>query len=244
MKRRLSIPALWVRMTLWGAVGIVAVMTVAALLLYYGGLSQVPRERPDSVAGVVIATFAELTDKTGIYYVFLAARLLMPLWLLFACRTRGATMDRLAVSELETAAWYALTALGWLMILLAAQLGTVLVAFALFKNTVYPGVVSGQSLAIAFYDSKALHGLLPLSDWLAGAASVLLTAGLCVSLAVDVDTKRDGGFPLASLLLTAAWVLTYGLYGGGVHWAVMGGTAIVTAIQIIALIRRARRAAP
>ena len=243
MKRRLSIPALWVRMTLWGAAGIVAVMMIAALLLYRGGLSQVPREAA-GLTGKEIATFAELTDKTGIYYVFLAARLLMPLWLLFACRTRGATMDRLAVSELETAAWYALTVFGWLMILLAAQLGTVLIAFGMFKNTVIPNALSGQSLAIAFYDSKALHGLLPLSDWLAGAASILLTAGLAVSLAVDADTKRDGGFPLASLVLTAAWLLTFGLYGGTVHWVIVGGTVIVTAMQIVTLIRCARRAAP
>ena len=227
MKRRLSIPALWVRMTLWGAAGIVAVMMIAALLLYRGGLSQVPREAA-GLTGKEIATFAELTDKTGIYYVFLAARLLMPLWLLFACRTRGATMDRLAVSELETAAWYALTVFGWLMILLAAQLGTVLIAFGMFKNTVIPNALSGQSLAIAFSESPAL----------------LLTAGLAVSLAVDADTKRDGGFPLASLALTAAWLLTFGLYGGTVHWVVMGGTVIVTAMQIVTLIRCARRAAP
>ena len=244
MKRKLSVPLLWVRMTLWGALGIVAAMMVAALILYHGGLSRVPREQLTSVTGQVVSTFAELTDRAGIYYVFQAARLLMPLWLLLACRTRNETMGRLAVSEIEIAAWYALTVLGWLLILLAAQLGTVLIAFALFKKTVYPGMLSGQSLVIAFYDSKALHGLLPLSDWLAGAASVLLTAGLAVSMAVDADTKRDGGFPLASLVLTAAWLLTFGLYGGTVHWFVMGGTVIVTAAQIAALIRCARRAAP
>ncbi len=229
MKRTLSIPALWVRMTFRGAVGIIAVMAAVELILYR-------RLLPDVAAGH-ITLFSAFTDRMYLTYIFRAAVALMFFWLVLSCRAESATMGRLSVSQAGSTVWYAAVVLCWFVILYAAQIGTVRVACRWFYGAVDPAAVSGQSLMIACYESTALHGLLPLSDWLAGVTMAVLFTGLSVSVAVDTHAmRRSGGFPLVSGILAAVTELMFGRFGAGVHWVVLAGAVLLTAYQIVRLV--------
>lgn len=191
MKRRLSIPALWVRASFWGALVIIILMAASELVLFYIGLGKVSSGQ--------VSAFYEYAGMGGVKYIFRAALCAMFFWLLYSGSSGRMTLGRLAVSETECALWHAGVCLCWLIIMLAAQTGTVLAAFKLFSKTVTPYAVNGQSLVIGFYANRTLHSLLPLSDIRMGIMDVLLYVTAAFSIAVDDHMLRRGGrFPIAS----------------------------------------------
>ncbi len=217
MKRKLSVPVLWVGMTFRGAVLILFVMLASELVLL--GL-QMPR-----VSAGEILLYSDMVESAGVKYVYRAALALMFFRVFYACRASSLTVGRLSVSEVALALWNAAVILGWFAILYAVQILTVLIGYRLFLGAVDPAAVSGQSLMIACCESPTLHSLLPLMHRKLLAVNVLLYLALGFSMAVDVHSLRHGGrFPIVSGLLAANIELLVGqgifgitLRGGWFH---------------------------
>ncbi len=235
MKRKLSVPALWVRMTFRGAVGILIVSLCAQLLLFRLRLS-------GAAAGE--AAFSDVVEGAFVKYVYRASFALMFFWIFRASRASFLTTARLDVSEASLAMWHAAVTLGWFVILMAAQTGAVLIGYRWFLGAADPAAVGGQTLVIACYENRTLHSLLPLSDWLLFADVLLLHLALAFSMAVDVHTMRRGGrFPALSGVLAATVEI---LIGGGVleaeaeaSWLYIAEAAVIAAAQMFRLTRSA-----
>lgn len=233
MKKALSIPALWARMTFWGGAGIILAAFGLELGLLAHGL--------DDVRAGTLLSFSELTDGAGLEVVCRVAFLIMAVFLLLSVRAKRETLGRLRVSETASALWYAAVALGWLITLHAAELGGVLAGYGLFLRAVDPGVVSGQTLMLASYLDPALHGLMPLADWLAGAALAVLTLSLALTLAVDTAMMRRGRlFPFGSAVLAALWELNFGRFGAGTSVFCLIAAVAVGGLELWSLLAAGR----
>lgn len=234
MKKKLSIPALWVRMTFWGGLLIPLVMAAGELVLFRLGLK--------SVLVGNVALFADFADKGWIGILFRAALAALFFWLLFSSSAHHATLGRLSDSELSCALWHALVCLGWFIVLLGAQIGTILIAYSWFRGAVSSTAVSGQSLAIAFYANKTLHSLLPLSDWLSGVMEAALYVTAAFSIAVDSHLQRFGRkLPFASGVAVAILELSIGGYWANERWYAIVVCAVVLLTEALRLSRSAGR---
>lgn len=229
MKKALSIPALWVRMTFWGGAGIILAVFGLELGLLARGVAGVR-------AGAVLS-FSELADGVGLETVCRLAFPLLVVFLLLSARAKRETLGRLRVSETAIALWYAAVALGWLITLHAAELAAVLVGYGLFLRDVDPAIVSGQTLMLASYLDPTLHGLLPLSDWLAGVSLAVLTVSLALTLASDTAMMRRGRlFPFGSAVLAALWELDFGRFGAGTSVFCLIAALVVCGLELWSLL--------
>ncbi len=229
MKKALSIPALWVRMTFWGGAGIILAAFGLELGLIARGL--------DGVRAGSVLSFSELLDGAGLETVCRVAFPLLAVFLLLWARAKRETLGRLRVTETAVALWYAAVALGWFILLHAAELAAVLVGYELFLRAVDPAVVSGQTLMLASYLNLAFHGLMPLSDWLAGVSLAVLTVSLALTLASDTAMMRRGRlFPFGSAVLTALWELDFGRFGAGTSVFCLIAALVVGGLELWSLL--------
>lgn len=227
MKRKLSVPVLWIGMTFRGAVLILLVMLASELVLL--GL-QVSR-----VSAGEILLYSDMAEKAGVKYAYRGALALMFFWVFYACRASSLTVGRLSSSEIALALWNAAVILGWFAILYAVQILAVLIGYRLFLGAADPALVSGQSLMIACCESPTLHSLLPLMHRKLLAVNLLLYLSLGLSMAADVHSIRHGArFPLMSAVLAANIEL---LVGQGVLGITLRGSwfHIVFAVFAIAV---------
>lgn len=191
LRKYLSVLGLWARNTFWGALGIIALMAGGELALIRG--------RMDDAAQGSVRFYASILGDIGFENFTMAALALMVLWLIFAAGGRKYTMGRLSVAMNVSALLYGLTALMWLTVLWAAQIGVALVGYRWFSAAVDPASVSGQTLMLEFYRIGALRWLLPLEDVWLWAASCAATAALAVSVGADAKRVWTGGrFPFGT----------------------------------------------
>ncbi len=237
MKRKLSIPALWVRMSFWGAVGIVLAAFCVQLLLLRLSLS-------GAASG---AAFSDVVEGAFAKYVFRAAFALMYFWILISSRGSDLTLGRLYVSGVSLVLWQGAVILGWFVLLLAAQIGAVLVGFRWFLGVMGPAA-GRQTLLIAFYQSPTLHSLMPLSDRLLLADDLSLLLSLAFATAVDVHLmRRDGRKLILSGLLAAEMEILVGLslFGSSLEgsWVFLASAILLAAVQAVRLARSVREEA-
>ncbi len=240
MKRKLSIPALWVSMTFWGALGII-VLTAASELIGFG--IAIPKLIPENQA-YYMALYSDAVENVGVKYFYRAAVALLFFWTFYSCRARAATVSRLSVSEGSITMWHAAVIAGWFLSLLASQLGVIYVSYGWFLKAVDPAAVSGQSLMIAFYESSTLHWLIPLADWPLLLTNAALYLSLVLSMAVDSDLLRYGGrVPMVSGILAATLEAFFGSKSEKYLWLITAGALILAVLQVIRLVRSCKEEA-
>lgn len=240
MKRKLSIPALWVSMTFWGALCIIILMAASELV---GFAVAIPKLIPEDRTYYMVL-YSDAVENLGVKYFYRAALALLFFWIFFSCRARAATVSRLSVSEGSITMWHAAVIAGWFLALFAAQLGVIYVSYGWFHKTVDPSAVSGQSLMIAFYESPTLHWLIPLADWPLLLADAAIYMSLILSMAVDSHLLRHGGrVPMVSGILAAVLEVFFGSKNEKYLWLIIAGALILAAIQVIRLVKSCKEEA-
>ena len=232
MKKHLSILALWVRSTFWGAAGILIVTFAAEAGLLWRQI--------DGVRAGTVPDFSAMVSGSQMQWPYFAGLTLLWVWLLVAgCRARRNTLGRLSVAEEKIALWHGACCAGWLAVFWAVQVGAVLVGYRMFLGAADPLTISGQTLFLACYRDDLLHWLIPLQDlWTAvwGTAAVLV---LSLTTAVDGYCWRRGK-RFSSLKSSLPWaILALGpVFGEGtMPWALAVMLVVVAGIDINRLYR-------
>lgn len=227
LRKYLSVMGLWARNTFRGALGVIALMAAVELLLIRRGVS--------SAAAGQVRFYADVLGEIHFGVIYMAALVLMVLWLLFAAGGRQLTLGRLSVPMNVSAIFYALVSLMWLTALWAAQIGAALVGYGWYAAAVDPRSVSGQTLMLEFYRIGELRWLLPLEDVWLWVASVTATVTLAASIGADAKRAWSGGRAPFSTAVTLA-VELMAMAGGGFGVAFAFGLCIcVLAVTVYRL---------
>lgn len=239
MRKHLSILALWVRSTFWGAAAVLAVTAAAQLGLLWRQLG--------AVQAGEISRFAELVGRSRINLVYAVGLTVLWVWLLYVgCAAKRNTLGRLSVGETGVTLWHAACCVGWLVVFRAVQVGVVLAGYRMYLGVADPALVSGQTLYLACWQDGLLHWLLPLRDRWTAAGVVLCTLALGQDAAVDGSSKRRGRrFSVFRSHLPWA-ILTLGPVFGGIimPWGLMLVLAVVDLMSIHRLYRSRKEEQP
>lgn len=237
MKRKLSIPALWVSMTFWGALGIIILMAASELV---GFAVVIPKIIPEGQKYYMVL-FSDTVESVGVKYFYRAAITLLFFWIFYSCRARSATVSRLSVSETSMTLWHAAVIAGWFLVLLASQLAVIFISYGWFLKTVDPLAVSGQSLMIAFYENFTLHWLMPLADWPLSLTVAALYLSLALSMAVDCRLLRRGGHvPMVSGILAAVLEVFFSSRNEKYLWMLIAVAVALAVVQTVRLIKSSK----
>lgn len=167
MKKRTSVSALGLRLTLWPVIGIVLLCAGLQYAVYLRTMVQW-----DSSSYI---SFEWLLDHEGIYTLGKCSFLLILLVTLIAPRNQARyTLARLRISEGEIALHWSLVFAGWYLLSWAAQLLTVLLLFRQFAPL---AELEPLDFFLACYRSRYLRCLLPLGSGWALARTILLCLG-------------------------------------------------------------------
>lgn len=197
MKKRTSVSALGLRLTLWPVIGIVLLCAGLQYAVYLRTMVQW-----DSSSYI---SFEWLLDHEGIYTLGKCSFLLILLVTLIAPRNQARyTLARLRISEGEIALHWSLVFAGWYLLSWAAQLLTVLLLFRQFAPL---AELEPLDFFLACYRSRYLRCLLPLGSGWALARTILLCLGWGATGALTGLYTRHGGKPYMALILVIVTIV-------------------------------------
>ncbi len=177
---------------------------------------------------VVYAEFAALFDGAAMRTISALALLALAALVSRPAAGGGYTARRLPVGRRWLAVWWTVYGLLVFALYWAVRLA---VAFGLcrwFCARPEAGGLAGQADFLAFYQSAALHALLPLADTGRWWCAAMLYGGLGLSCGGAAAVQWTGGRNFAPLAVAAAaWLPAGGL--GEPGWSIVLGAASLTA---------------
>lgn len=244
MRRYLSVWMLYVKSSIYRAIGMIVIMAAlqTALFWYVLRLARTAAAAGEELCGYAV-TVETVFLESRICWVFAAAFVLLSVVLMGACTGSGSvtgyTLRRLRISD--KGVFLAQTAANacFYLLLLAAE---ILVTFALASlYTAQPELyVTNQTIPLAYYRDPFLHGLLPLSDWFCLIRNVLMWLGLSVAAACYPVLRRRGKVVPEAILWIAATLLWFGTWAGENQCT---GLVVILVIDAEMLIRIFRKGA-
>lgn len=200
MRGHVSVFMLFVRSSLYKALGLCLLMAAAQLGVYF------------FTADIESTWLEKLVDEGAYRYIFAAFAVLMTLMLVQNCTGRGAkpiyTLARLSVSQRCVFVWQSVSnALLWL-IFLATEIFVMLGISAHFMSNAPEEAVTSQSLFLAFYRSEFLHSLLPMEyagRWIRNILYVLGLGVICANASAKIRKGKMAYFQLAFMLAVAVF---------------------------------------
>lgn len=187
MKQHLSVLMLFVRSSFLRVLVVCVLMTVAETGLFYHTQEKLLVQKEEGALRVL--TVDIVAEEAKLLYVFLAAVLIV-LFILLRGGIQGSshqeyTLHRLRITPGNVYFWQAFYNSCCLILLWAVQAGLAFVLCSRFLQTADAGIVTGQSLFLAFYRSPFLNAVLPLEYVIGWVRNVLWFVGLGTLVAYE-----------------------------------------------------------
>ncbi len=146
----------------------------------------------------------------------------------------GYTLQRLSISEKSVFLWQAVYNASCYLLLWVVQVVAAVGMGHLYTRIADPGMVTGQTMFLAFYRSEFLHSLLPMAEvtrWLRNVA-LLMGLGLSSAYFTYAQRRRRGNGELLSLIgLTL--VCFNGWVGARSNDLLLGGFSLVLSAMVL-----------
>ncbi len=223
MKKNRSFLEFFARSSFPAVLGLLLVGAAVQFLLFKGAFT------PENMAYEV---FAESRIAFVFYVVFLliTAALSLP-GCGFTSRV-SYTIKRLGVNETHVFLLQALYNFMVYVIVMAAEVFTVLGLIAYYKASAPPDFWGPQEVLLTFYRDPFLHGLLPLADWTRGLINLAVMLLLSLTAAAFPVTQRRGKrFP--AILPAVLWTVLF--FSQQIEYGYRG-TLLLSGVVIAALV--------
>lgn len=205
MKKHLSVFGLFVRSSIYKVIGILLIMCALEILLFHtelkGALSDYNSESEHN-------TFAQLenifSDSIAPWCFALAFALITVALCLTGTEYKsktGYTLRRLSVSEKHVFFYQALCNFFMYFLLWATQAALCYILSLYYINSSPEAFLGNQTVFLAFYRSKFLHAVLPLSNALLWVRNFLLIIALSLSSAEFPFKQRRKSFSVTIIAL-------------------------------------------
>ncbi len=194
IKQHIAVFMLFVRSSLYPVLVLSVLMAAAEWLLFHFAWQTLERQYLDGATALRNAEV--IVDKAGMELVFFAALGILTILLAKMERNMGSrpeySLYRLNITPKSVCLWQALYNSCCFFLLWAVQ---AVVAFGLvvyFTHTAESGLVTNQSLFLAFYRNDFLHAVLPLERMAGWGRNAVWFLALGASIAYDVYCSRRG----------------------------------------------------
>ena len=203
MKPYFSIFALSARTTLLKLIGVIALMGIVEIGLFYFAMD-------NESYGVLLE---DLMDNSFVQYAFAGGFILYFAVLLNIFNGKhtskaAMTTARLSVKEAGVCWTMSIYNMCALVIFLAAQLGIVLILCQMYLRSDLAGDYQ-HTVFIAFYRNGMMHGLLPLEDYWTYAENAIFVVGLGICASYSAKKQRRGKQDILSVVVAAIVALTF-----------------------------------
>lgn len=223
MKKNRSFLEFFARSSFPAVMGLLLVGAGVQFLLFKGAF------HPENMAYEV---FAASRISFVFYVVFLLITAVISLPGCGFTSRVGYTMNRLGMSETRVFLLQSLYNFMVYVIVMAAEVFTVLGLIAYYKASVPPAFWGPQEALLTLYRDPFLHGLLPLANWTRGLVNfaVMLLLGLTAA-AFPVAQRRGKRFP--PILPAALWTVL--LFSQRIEYGYRG-TLLLSGVLIVTLV--------
>lgn len=191
MKKRMSVSALGVRLTLWPVVYILVLCTGLQWAAYFRTVIQWANEGYQVFQWLLDHQWVDFWGKMS-FPLILAVTLLAPR------HQSRYTLSRLRLCQWELTARWALVFSGWFFLSWAVQLLTVMGMFRLFAPVME---LEPMDFFLACYSSRYLRCLLPMGSGWAFARNILMCLSWGMTGALTGLYTRCGGKPFMALVV-------------------------------------------
>lgn len=180
MKQHLSVLLLFIRSSFLRVLAVCVLMTAAETGLFYYTQNKLLTQQEEGMLRVLTADI--IVEEAKLLYVFLVAVLLVLLLLLRGGRQGNShleyTLHRLRITSGSVYLWQTFYNSCCLLLLWSVQAVVAFLLCSRFLQTADAGIVTGQSLFLAFYRSPFLNAVLPLEYVIGWVRNVLWFVGL------------------------------------------------------------------
>ena len=203
MKQYFSIFALSARTTLLKLIGVIVLMGIVEIGLFYFAIK-------NETYGVLLET---LMDDSFVQYAFAGGFILYFAILLNIFNGKhtskaAMTTARLSVKETGVCWTMAIYNMCALVIFLAAQLGIVLILCQMYLHSDLAGDYQ-HTVFIAFYRNGMMHGLLPLEDYWTYVENAIFVVGLGICASYSAKKQRRGKQDILAVVVAAIVALAF-----------------------------------
>ncbi len=243
MKKHLSVLMLIAGSTIYKVLGLLAFMAAAEGALFTltlrGSLTAYE-------AGLGMTAIETVFLRSRVSLVFAVCFLLL---MVLLCTTgceygsrQGYTLRRLSVPEQSVFLWQALFNSFCLLLLWAAQLAVALALCRLYAVRAPSGLVSGQTVFLAFYRSSFLHSLIPLSEVSRWARNIFLVLSLGAASANFSYRQRRGKIGAGAIAMASITLVFFSRDIGSMSSDI--GILLLTAVHTEETVRGVLRRRP
>lgn len=205
MRRHISVLMMYIRSSVYRVIVLLALMVSAQFLLFWQSMKDYSAEYPIGLERIF--------DRTLLPWTFGLMAVCLTVQLVYVGCNQGVkqsyTLKRLSISEKSVFIWQGICNMGCYLLLWMVQ---VMTAFALcrwYLALAEPEFVSNQTIFLAFYRSKFLHGLLPLAESSIWVRNLFLVLGLGFASAYFPYLQRRGKFSIGVLLLLVISIIWF-----------------------------------
>ena len=232
MKKHLSVAMLLARSTIYPVLALLAVMAGAQIALFSVRFRDAAAAA-SAGAGTGMRALEALFGEGLIPWIFGGAFLLITVLLCSAGCSFGSrvdyTIDRLLISERSVFWWQVGYNAAVYVLLWAAEVAVAVGCSLAYAAGAPAGIVSGQTVFLAFHRGDFLHSLLPLADWWLWGRNLLLIAGLALATARFPMCQRRGRFSAAIVPMVAAAFL----FSQGMGFVAVTTLAVIPTLWVI-----------
>lgn len=207
MRQHLSLLMLAAGSTIYKILLLLALMAAGQSLLFYQATQKgLAAETPLPLEEIV-------TSSHMIWLAGGAFLILMVLLTLTGTEFKGSklryTLGRLAVDERVAVLWWTLYNAICIFVFLVVELLLVYVLGRFYLAKMDGAFINQQSLWLAFYRNKFMHGLLPLADKSLYARNIVFTLSLGLTAACFSFRQRRDKWGIAVVIMTALVLVTF-----------------------------------
>lgn len=226
MRRHISVLMMYIRSSIYQVILLLALMVSAQFLLFWQSMKGYSTKFPLGPEKIFDRTLLPWT--LGLVVVCFTVQLVY-----VGCNQgvkQSYTLKRLSVSEKSVFIWQSICNIGCYLLLWMVQVVTAFVLCRWYLALAEPEFVSNQTVFLAFYRSKFLHGLLPLAESSAWVRNLFMVLGLGCASAYFPYLQRRGKFSVSVLLLLVISIIWFPRNVGiaaGDFWVIFSSVAVI-----------------
>ena len=213
MRRHISVLMLYIRSSVYRVLCLLALMTCAEFLLFWQIMRGGTRKFPGGYSEELPYGLERILDQSLLSWCFGLMAVLLTVQLVYVGCNQGVkqsyTLQRLSISEKSVFIWQGICNMGFYFLLWMIQLVTAYALCRWYLILAEPEFVSNQTIFLAFYRSKFLHGLLPLEESSIWVRNLFMVMGLGFASAYFPYLQRRGKFSVSVLLLLVICIIWF-----------------------------------